>query len=189
MKHRASSIRGFTNTRHQHTKSGHHGYLVPGIVHPCSTRTSTFPNTHVVNTPASHSKVLILHLDLEIIIFEVYMIFLGPDRQTPSQYLKTDGNSFLLHCSMHTLQPLYYKALTMTYKSQKVLLNKPNTTYKIPILQRVEDSKCRILPWSNVIKGHWRKHSITKITIILYIPSTSNETWPLLQKILTSHGK
>jgi hypothetical protein len=105
--------------RHHHTKSGHHGYLVPGIAHPCSTRTSTFPNTHVLNTSASHSKVPILHLDLEIIIFEVYMILLGPDRQTLSQHLKTDDNSFLLHCSMRNLQPLYYKALIMTYKSQK----------------------------------------------------------------------
>lgn len=117
VKHEASSIRVSTNMRHHHKKSGHHGYLVPGIVHPCSTRTSTFPITHVVNTSASHSKVLISHLHLEIIIFEVYMIFFGPDRQTPSQYLKTDDNSFLLYCSMHNLQPLYYKALIMTYKS------------------------------------------------------------------------
>jgi len=75
------------------------------------------------------------------------MIFLGPDRQTPSQYLKTDDNSFLLHCSIRNLQPLYYKALIMTYKSQEVLLNKPNTAHQVPILQGVEDSKCRILSY------------------------------------------
>jgi len=109
VKHEASCIQGSTNMTHHHTKSGHHGYL------------------DVVNTSASHSKVLILYLDLEIIIFKVYIIFPGPDRQTPSQYLKTDDNSSLLHCSMHNLQPLYYKALIMTYKSQEVLLNKPNT--------------------------------------------------------------
>ena len=162
MKYEASSTQGSTNMRDHHTKSGYHGYLVPGIVHPCSTRTSTFPITHVVNTSVSQSKVLILHLDLEIIIFKVYMIFLGPDWQTPSQYLKTDDSSFLLHCSMHNLQPLYYKALIMTYKSQEALLNKSNTAHQIPIPQGVEDSKCRILSWSNVTKGHCRKYLITK---------------------------
>lgn len=54
---------------------------------------------------------------------------------------------------MHDLQPLYYKALIMTYKSQEALLNKPHTAHQIPVLQGVEDSKCRILSWSNVTKA------------------------------------
>lgn len=72
------------------------------------------------------------------------MVFFGPYKQTRSQYLKTDDNSFLPYCSMHSLQLLYYKALIMTYKSQEALSNKPNTAHQIQILQIVEDSTRRI---------------------------------------------
>ena len=99
VKHEASSIQGSTNMRHHHTKSGHHSYLVPGIVHPCSMRTTTFPSTHMFNTSASHSKVLILYLVLEIIIFKVYMIFLGPDKhQVRTSKLMRTPPSCIVQC-------------------------------------------------------------------------------------------